>query len=57
MLRLALQDGNLFGAARRHVANTNRGFEPQFGNLSKGHAELACERMQSRSQPCQVIAN
>lgn len=57
LLRLALQDGNLFGAARRHVANTNRGFEPQFGNLSKGHAELACERMQSRSQPCQVIAN
>lgn len=57
LLRLALQDGNLFGAARRHVANTNRGFEPQFGNLSKGHAELACERMQSRSQPCQVITN
>lgn len=57
LLGLALQDGNLFGAARRNVANTNRGFEPQFGNLSKGHAELACERMQSRSQPCQVIGN
>ncbi|WP_246053480.1 D-alanyl-D-alanine carboxypeptidase family protein [Paracoccus hibiscisoli] len=57
LLSLALQDGNLFGAARRHVANTNRGFEPRFVNLSKGHAQLACERMGSRSQPCSVIAN
>lgn len=57
LLSLALQDGNLFGAASRQVANTNRGFEPRFGNLSKGHAELACERMRSRSQPCSVIGN
>lgn len=57
LLGLALQDGNLFGAARRHVANTNRGFEPQFVRLSKGHAELACERMRSRAQTCTVFGN
>ncbi|MFD1481858.1 D-alanyl-D-alanine carboxypeptidase family protein [Paracoccus nototheniae] len=57
LLGLALQDGNLFGAASRQVANTNRGFEPRFGNLSKGHAELACERMRSRSKPCTVLGN
>ncbi|QBX36099.1 D-alanyl-D-alanine carboxypeptidase [Paracoccus liaowanqingii] len=57
LLGLALQDGNLFGSASRHVANTNRGFEPRFGNLSKGHAELACERMRSRSRPCTVVGN
>ena len=55
LLTLTLQDGNLFGAARRRVADTNRGFEPQFVNLSKGHAELACERMQSRAQSCTII--
>lgn len=57
LLGLALQDGGIFGKARRHVANTNRGFEPRFVNLSKGHAELACERMISRSQDCSVISN
>lgn len=57
LLGLALQDGGIFGKARRHVANTNRGFEPRFVNLSKGHAELACERMISRSQDCAVISN
>ncbi|TJZ94278.1 D-alanyl-D-alanine carboxypeptidase [Paracoccus gahaiensis] len=57
LLGLALQDGNLFGRASRQVANTNRGFEPRFGNLSKGHAELACERMHSRSRPCTVVGN
>lgn len=57
LLSLALQDGTLFGGANRHVANTNRGFEPRFVNLSKGHAQLACERMGSRSQPCTVIGN
>ncbi|WCQ97972.1 serine hydrolase [Paracoccus aestuarii] len=57
LVGLALRDGAVFGGARRHVANTARGWEPQFVNLSKGHAELACERMRSRSQPCQVIGN
>ncbi len=57
LLGLALQDGGIFGNARRHVTNTSRGFEPRFVNLSKGHAELACERMISRSQDCSVISN
>ncbi|MBM3606035.1 MAG: D-alanyl-D-alanine carboxypeptidase [Alphaproteobacteria bacterium] len=57
LLGLALQDGGIFGNARRHVSNTNKGFEPRFVNLSKGHAELACDRMRSRAQTCSVIAN
>ncbi|MDN5569370.1 MAG: hypothetical protein L0G27_11605, partial [Paracoccus sp. (in: a-proteobacteria)] len=57
LVGMALQDGSTFGGASRHVANTNRGFEPKFGNLSKGLAQLACERLTSQSQECTVIAN
>lgn len=57
LVSMALQDGSIFGGARREVANTNRGFEPRFGNLSKGVAQLACDRLHSRSQDCTVIAN
>lgn len=57
LVSMALQDGAIFGGARRDVANTNRGFEPRFGNLTKGVAQLACDRLHSRSQECTVIAN
>ncbi|WP_410217910.1 D-alanyl-D-alanine carboxypeptidase family protein [Paracoccus sp. (in: a-proteobacteria)] len=57
LLSLALQDGGIFGQARRHVADTKKGFEPRFVNLSKGYAELACERIRTRAQDCTVIAN
>lgn len=57
LLGYALQDGSIFGSARRHVADTKQGFEPRFVNLSEGDARLACERMRSRAQSCTVIAN
>ncbi len=57
LVSMALQDGSIFGGARRDVANTNRGFEPRFGNLTKSVAQLACDRLHSRSQECTVIAN
>lgn len=55
LLRSALQDGAILEGARRHVADTRRGFEANFGNLSKVNAELICERFASRSQECHVI--
>ncbi|WP_378944469.1 serine hydrolase [Paracoccus sp. R86501] len=57
LVSMALQDGSIFGGARRDVANTNRGFEPRFSNLAKGTAQLACDRLHSRSQECTVVAN
>ncbi|RJE81202.1 D-alanyl-D-alanine carboxypeptidase family protein [Paracoccus sp. JM45] len=57
LISKALQNGSTFSGARRHVADTNRGFEPRFLNLSKAMAQLACERMQTQSQECTVIAN
>ncbi len=55
LLRSALQDGAILGGAQRHVADTKRGFQPSFANLTKGNAELVCERFLSRSQECQVV--
>lgn len=55
LLSMALQDGAILGSARRHVADTRQGFNAQFVNLNKGQAELACERLRSRSRECSVI--
>ncbi|MFN3526634.1 MAG: D-alanyl-D-alanine carboxypeptidase, partial [Paracoccus sp. (in: a-proteobacteria)] len=55
LLSLALQDGSVLGSARRHVADTRRGFDAQFTNLNRAQAQLACERLQSRAKDCQVI--
>ncbi|MGN7869290.1 serine hydrolase [Paracoccus sp. 22332] len=55
LLRSALQDGAILGGAARHVADTRRGFQPSFANLTKANAELVCERFASRSQECQVV--
>ena len=55
LLRSALQDGAVLGGAQRHVADTKRGFQPSFANLTRANAELVCERFVSRSQECQVI--
>ena len=55
LLRSALQDGAILGGAARHVADTKRGFQPSFANMTKGNAELVCERFVSRSQECQVV--
>lgn len=55
LLRSALQDGAILGGAARHVADTKRGFQPSFANLTKANAELVCERFASRSQDCTVV--
>lgn len=57
LLRSALQDGAVLGGAQRHVADTKRGFQPSFANLTRANAELICERFVSRSQECQVVGN
>ncbi|WP_328288430.1 serine hydrolase [Paracoccus lichenicola] len=57
LLRSALQDGAVLEGAARHVADTRRGFQPSFANLTKANAELVCERFVSRSQECQVVGN
>ncbi|MDP5307931.1 D-alanyl-D-alanine carboxypeptidase family protein [Paracoccus sp. 2205BS29-5] len=54
LLRVALQDGAVLEGAGRSVADTRRGFEARFVNLSKADANLTCERMMARSQTCQV---
>ncbi|WP_374298972.1 serine hydrolase [Paracoccus sp. (in: a-proteobacteria)] len=55
LLRSALQDGAVLEGAARHVADTKRGFQPSFANLTKANAELVCERFASRSQECAVV--
>ncbi|MFN3273731.1 MAG: D-alanyl-D-alanine carboxypeptidase family protein [Paracoccus sp. (in: a-proteobacteria)] len=55
LLSLALQNGAVLGSARRQVSDTRRGFDAQFVNLNRAEAELACERLLSRSRDCQVI--
>ncbi|MGP9804173.1 D-alanyl-D-alanine carboxypeptidase family protein [Paracoccus sp. NSM] len=55
LLSLALQDGGILAAAQRNIADTRRGFDAQFVNLTRAQAQLACERLQSRARDCQVI--
>ncbi|MCZ0961625.1 D-alanyl-D-alanine carboxypeptidase family protein [Paracoccus benzoatiresistens] len=55
LLRSALQDGAILNGAARHVADTKRGFQPSFANLTKANAQLVCERFASRSQECSVV--
>ncbi|MCF3972288.1 serine hydrolase [Paracoccus salsus] len=54
LLRTALQDGTALEGADRRIADTARGFEAAFVNLSKADAHLACERLKARSQECRV---
>lgn len=55
LLRSALQDGAILVGAARHVADTSRGFQPSFANLTRANADLVCERFISRAQDCQVV--
>lgn len=54
LLRSALQDGAVLGGAKRHVADTKRGFQASFSNLTRSNADLVCERFLSRSEDCSV---
>ncbi|WP_372799727.1 D-alanyl-D-alanine carboxypeptidase family protein [Paracoccus seriniphilus] len=55
LLKTALQDGTVLDGADRRIADTNRGFQAKFVNLSKADAYLACERLRARSQSCSVV--
>lgn len=55
LLQTALQDGTVLEGANRRIADTLRGFEANFVNLSKSDAQLACERLKARSQTCRVV--
>lgn len=55
LLQTALRGGGALDGARRHVADTLRGFEANFVNLTKADAQLACEQLRSRAQECRVI--
>lgn len=55
LLQTALQDGVALGNARRHVANTNRGFEPQFAGLTKSAAQRVCDRLNAMQGGCRII--
>nr|WP_299905769.1 D-alanyl-D-alanine carboxypeptidase family protein [uncultured Paracoccus sp.] len=55
LLQVALQGGPALEGGRRHVANTNRGFEANFTGLSKASAQLVCDRAAARQEPCTVI--
>lgn len=55
LLQVALQGGPALEGGRRHVANTNRGFEANFTGLSKSSAQLVCDRAAARQEPCTVL--
>ncbi|TBN41194.1 D-alanyl-D-alanine carboxypeptidase [Paracoccus subflavus] len=56
LMRSALEDGAILGSATRQVADTRRGFQPGFANLTKANADLICNRFASRSQDCAVVS-
>ncbi|KGJ04966.1 D-Ala-D-Ala carboxypeptidase [Paracoccus halophilus] len=55
LLRTALQESASLDSALSRVANTKRGFEANFVGMSRETAELACNRLTARQQPCNVI--
>ncbi|MDB6179405.1 serine hydrolase [Paracoccus sp. Z330] len=55
LLKTALQDGTVLDGADRRIADTIRGFDANFVNLSKADAYLACDRLRARSQKCKVV--
>lgn len=55
LLRTALQENGTLGNAASHVANTKRGFQPNFTGMSKETAELACGRLSARQLDCTVV--
>lgn len=55
LVQTALQDGATLGQAKRNIADTNRGWQASFVNLSQAEAELACNRLATRQQTCSVV--
>ena len=55
VMQIALRQGDALSGAARHVANTNRGFQPSFANLTLADAQLTCEQLQANQQECSVV--
>ncbi|MBK4217167.1 D-alanyl-D-alanine carboxypeptidase [Paracoccus caeni] len=55
LVQTALSDGATLDGASRRIADTNRGFEASFVNLTKSDAQLTCERFRAQSRECQVV--
>ncbi|WP_272833924.1 serine hydrolase [Paracoccus fistulariae] len=55
LMQSALRDGATLQGARRHVADTKRGFEASFVNLTKADAQLTCERFKARANECRIV--
>lgn len=55
VMQIALRQGDALSGAARHVADTNRGFQPSFANLTLADAQLTCEQLQAQQQECSVV--
>nr|WP_232845079.1 D-alanyl-D-alanine carboxypeptidase family protein [Paracoccus onubensis] len=55
VMEIALRQGDVLSGAARHVADTNRGFQPSFANLTLADAQLTCEQLQAKQQECRVV--
>lgn len=54
LMQIALRHGDSLTGAARNVADTKRGFQPSFANLTSAAAELTCEQLQAKQQECRV---
>ena len=57
LMQLALSQGASLSGAARSVADTKRGFQPSFANLTQADAKLTCELMQAKQQECSVVGH
>ncbi len=55
LLRTALAETSALDGTLRRVRSGNGGYEARFTGLSQDRAQLACRRLQARSQNCEVV--
>jgi D-alanyl-D-alanine carboxypeptidase len=57
LLRVALNEMSTLDGAVRRVTQNARGFDANFMGLTREGADLACRRLQARSQSCFMIGS
>ncbi len=57
LLRVALNEMSTLEGAVRRVTQNSRGFDANFMGLTREGADLACRRLQARSQSCFMIGS
>lgn len=55
LVKTALQESGTLGGSARSVADTKRGFVPNFGGLSRAAAQLTCDKLNARQVNCDVV--